>query len=212
MQTPSPTPGQTHASPGHELDELLAGRQLEEHAADRAGDQPGLVGADAAGRHAHVQALAVDRGALAVELFVQDHRQLVGQVLLQPRAPRDHLHEPRHLRQAEHLAGRDVRHRDPVDHREQVVRAHPERGVVLGDDHLAVLGGEGLGQERLDLGGDRRVAVDQLVEALGGAGRGPGEVLVVDVVAEDAEAFDDLVEALVEQRQRLGVELHKPAI
>jgi hypothetical protein len=80
-----------------------------------------------------------------------------------------------------------------------VVRADPEGGVVLRDHHLGVLRRERLPEERGDFDLDLPLVVDELVEALRGARGGLDEVLVERVVAELADAFDDLLVALLEE-------------
>jgi hypothetical protein len=158
-------------------------------------------------RHAHVQALDVDRGALAVELLVEDVGEVVGQIFLELRGTRDHAGESRQLREPEHLLGRDVRERDPVDHGEQVVRADAEAGVVLRDHHLAVLRGERLREQCIDLGPYLLLIVDELVEAFGRAGRRAFEVVVFGRVAESREPLEDFFVTLREEGKRFGVEL-----
>lgn len=89
-----------------------------------------------------------------------------------------------------------------------MMRAYTERGVVLGDDHLRVLGREGLGHQGRDLVAHLRLIVDQLVKALGRPSGGLCEVRIVNVVAQMAQTFDDLFVAFLEERERFGGEVH----
>ncbi len=180
---------------------------IEEHATHTTGDEPRFVCTDTARRHAHVQPFDVDPGPVATESGMQDVGEVVREVLLQLRTARDHPREPRELREPEHLVGRDVRERDAVDHRQQVMRADPEARVVLRDHHLAVLRRERLGEQLVDLVTYLMLVVDELVEALRRALGGVLEVLVPGGVAEAREPLEDLVVALGEEGERLRVEL-----
>src|ERR1043166_7947647 len=86
--------------------------------------------------------------------------------------------------------------------------AHTKCGVVLRDHHLRVLGRERLAEQRAHLELDLLLVVDELVEPLRGARGGLGEVLVLGVVTEVRDAFEDLVVALGEEGECLGIELH----
>lgn len=180
---------------------------IEKHSAHAARDQPRFVRADTARRHTHVQALDVDRGAVAAEPSVQDLGEVVREIFLQLGTARDHASEPRQLREAEHFVVRDVCDRDAVDHGKQVMRADPETRVVLRDHHLAVLRRKRLREQRVDLGTYLVLVVDELVEAFGRALRRVLEVVVAGGVAKAGEALEDLVVTLGEERERLGIEL-----
>src|SRR6185295_12509782 len=74
--------------------------------------------------------------------------------------------------------------------------------------HLGVLGRERLREQRTDLARRPLLIVYQLVEALRSARRGLGEVVVLRVVAEATDAFEDLCVALREKGECFGIEFH----
>src|SRR5690349_21008328 len=88
------------------------------------------------------------------------------------------------------------------------MRAHTECSVVLRDYHFCVLRRERLLEQRLDLLLHLLLVVDELVEPLGRARRGVGEVFVFRVVPEGGEAVEDLRVALGEEGECLAIELH----
>ena len=104
---------------------------------------------------------------------------------------------------------RDVRHRDPVDHRQAGGAGTRRSRVVLRDHHLGVLRRERLREQR---------ARPRCAPA---SGRGSSswspfaaraavsaKFSSLDVEAEPADAFEDLVVALGEEGERFGIELH----
>src|SRR4029078_2603372 len=68
--------------------------------------------------------------------------------------------------------------------------------------------GKRLREQRAHLDLDLLLVVDELVERFRGPRRGFGEVLVLRVVAEPAEALEDLAVAVDEELECLGIELH----
>src|SRR5262249_31739154 len=76
------------------------------------------------------------------------------------------------------------------------------------DHHLGVFGRKRLAEQGVYLELDLLLIVDELVEAFCGTPRRVDEVFVLRVVAEEVDAFEDLLVALGEESECLGVELH----
>jgi hypothetical protein len=65
---------------------------------------------------------------------------LPGEVFLNLQAPGEHVHQPRDLRQAQHLAGGNISHMGLADEGQQVMFAQRVQLDVGDDDHLIVVG------------------------------------------------------------------------
>ena len=100
---------------GDELDELLPGGELlEERAAHCACHNSGLVCTRAARGHAHMKAFDIGSRSVTFEFFMEDSRELVGQILLQHGGSRHELGQSGKFGDAEYLACWDVCYRNSV--------------------------------------------------------------------------------------------------
>ena len=110
---------------------------------------------------------------------------LPGEVLLDLQAAGEHVDDPRHLRQAEHLAGGNVRHMSLADEGQEVVFAQGVQLDVADDDHFIVVRGE---QRAVDdfLQG-LAIAVAEVLHGLGRALRGVEQAFALRVFAETDE-------------------------
>ena len=137
--------------------------------------------------HHHAHVLGLDhhghaQGAGHLQYRVGD---LAAEVFLDLQAARVHVDNPRHLRQAQHFAARDIRNMGLADKRQQVMFAQRVELDVLDQHHFAVVGAE---QGTVgDFFECLFIAAAEVLHRLGGALWRVKQALAGDVLAELAE-------------------------
>ncbi|CEI19623.1 hypothetical protein PAMH19_5013 [Pseudomonas aeruginosa] len=139
----------------------------------------------AAHHHAHVLGLDHHRDAEGAGDLLDRLGDLPAHVLLDLQAAGVHVDDPRDLRQAEHLAVRDIGHVGLADEGQQVVLAERVQLDVLDQYHFAVVGAE---QGTVDdFFQALLVAAAQVLHGLGGTLGRVQQTFAVNVLAELGE-------------------------
>ena len=121
------------------LAHLFVGAERSEH---RGGDHLAVLLLDAAHHHAEMLRLDDDADALRLRLGHDGVCDLLCHALLNLQAAREHVDDAGELRDAEHLALRDVADRALAVERQHVVLAHRVELDVLQDHHVVRAGRE----------------------------------------------------------------------
>src|SRR6266849_3860984 len=115
-----------------------------ERSQHRAGHRLPMLLLHPAHLHAQVPRLNDHSDSLRRDFVLESARDLAGHALLNLQSPRVHVHQPRHLAQANHLLARQIRHVRLAKKRQQVMLAQTEKFDVLHHHHLVVPAGQKL--------------------------------------------------------------------